>query len=76
MISAKENPKKFIEVFDKKMSYVEIGDGERTILFLHGNPTSSYLWRNIMPHVSNTNRCIAVWNIFWKGGYKKRYSKN
>ena len=60
MISAKENPKKFIEVFDKKMSYVEIGDGERTILFLHGNPTSSYLWRNIMPHVSNTNRCIAV----------------
>ena len=60
MISAKEHPKKFIEVFDKKMSYVEMGNGERTILFLHGNPTSSYLWRNIMPHVSNTNRCIAV----------------
>ena len=60
MISAKEHPKKFIEVFDKKMSYVEMGNGERTILFLHGNPTSSYLWRNIIPHVSNTNRCIAV----------------
>ena len=60
MISAKEHPKKFIGVFDKKMSYVEMGNGERTILFLHGNPTSSYLWRNIMPHVSNANRCIAV----------------
>ena len=42
MISAKEHPKKFIEVFDKKMSYVEMGYGGRTILFLHGTPTSSY----------------------------------
>ena len=37
-----------------------MGNGERTILFLHGNPTSSYLWRNIIHHVSNANRCIAV----------------
>jgi len=59
MISAKEHSKKIMEVFDKKMSYVEMGSGERTILFLHGNPTSSYLWRNIMPYVSGKNRCIA-----------------
>jgi len=59
MISAKEHSKKIMEVFDKKMSYVEMGSGERTILFLHGNPTSSYLWRNIMPYVSGENRCIA-----------------
>ena len=59
MISAKEHSKKIMAVFDKKMSYVEMGSGERTILFLHGNPTSSYLWRNIMPYVSGENRCIA-----------------
>ena len=29
------------------------------MLFLHGNPTSSYLWRNIMPHISDSKRCIA-----------------
>lgn len=40
------------------MSYVEMGTGD-PIVFLHGNPTSSYLWRNIMPHVSGQGRCIA-----------------
>ena len=59
MISAVEHPKKRIKVFNKEMSYVEKGEGENTILFLHGNPTSSYLWRNIIPYLSKTNRCIA-----------------
>ena len=50
--------KKSIEIFGKKMSYVEIGEGD-PIVFLHGNPTSSYLWRNIIPFVSQMGRCIA-----------------
>ncbi len=40
------------------MAYVEMGEGD-PIVFLHGNPTSSYLWRNIMPHVKELGRCIA-----------------
>ena len=59
MISTVEHSKKRIKVFNKEMSYVEKGEGENTILFLHGNPTSSYLWRNIIPYLSKTNRCIA-----------------
>lgn len=57
-ISTKEHPKKFVEVKAKKMAYVELGEGD-PILFLHGNPTSSYLWRNIMPHLRDQGRCIA-----------------
>ena len=40
------------------MAYVEVGDGDPIVL-LHGNPTSSYLWRNIIPHLSGLGRCIA-----------------
>jgi haloalkane dehalogenase len=47
-----------IAVLDSFMSYVEVGTGS-TVLFLHGNPTSSYLWRNITPHVAPAARCIA-----------------
>lgn len=55
----KELPKKHIEVLGKQMAYVEIGEGD-PIVFQHGNPTSSYLWRNIMPHVADRGRCIAL----------------
>ena len=41
------------------MSYVEMGEGD-PIIFQHGNPTSSYLWRNIMPHLADQGRCIAI----------------
>ena len=51
--------KKKIQVLDKKMAYVEIGKGA-PIVFQHGNPTSSYLWRNIMPHLKSHGRCIAI----------------
>ncbi|MEM9457300.1 MAG: haloalkane dehalogenase [Myxococcota bacterium] len=51
--------KRFVEVDGKRMAYVEVGEG-RPIVFQHGNPTSSYLWRNIMPHVADLGRCIAV----------------
>lgn len=48
----------YVEVNGSKMHYVEQGAGD-PILFLHGNPTSSYLWRNIIPHLSSLGRCIA-----------------
>ena len=50
--------KHFITVNQKKMAYIETGEGD-PIVFLHGNPTSSYLWRNIIPFVSQMGRCIA-----------------
>jgi pimeloyl-ACP methyl ester carboxylesterase len=53
------HPKKFAFVDGKRMAYVELGEGEPTFLFLHGNPTSSYLWRNVMPEVSGLGRCVA-----------------
>lgn len=57
-ISTAEHPKKFLDIKGKKMAYVEMGEGE-PVVFLHGNPTSSYLWRNIMPYVSDSYRAIA-----------------
>jgi haloalkane dehalogenase len=59
VISATEHPKKYVDVNGKRMAYVEIGKGD-PIVFQHGNPTSSYLWRNIMPELKNHGRCIAV----------------
>jgi haloalkane dehalogenase len=50
---------KFIEVLGSKMFYIDEGEGT-PFLFLHGNPTSSYLWRNIIPHVKPLGRVIAV----------------
>lgn len=41
-----------------EMAYIEAGEGD-PIVFLHGNPTSSYLWRDIIPHVAGLGRCIA-----------------
>jgi haloalkane dehalogenase len=50
--------KKHLSVLGKKMAYVETGAGD-PIVFVHGNPTSSYLWRNIIPHLADVARCIA-----------------
>ncbi len=50
--------KSIVEVDGKLMAYHERGQG-RAIVFLHGNPTSSYLWRNIIPHLADHGRCIA-----------------
>ena len=47
-----------VRVLDSEMAYVDTGRGE-PIVFLHGNPTSSYLWRNIIPHVSERSRGLA-----------------
>ena len=59
MTSAREHPKKTIEALGKRMAYVELGEGD-PIVYLHGNPTSSYLWRNIMPHTESLGRSIAI----------------
>ncbi len=48
----------FVEVDGQKMAYIEEGEGD-PIVFLHGNPTSSFLWRNVIPELAGTGRCIA-----------------
>jgi haloalkane dehalogenase len=50
--------KKKTEVLGKQMAYIDEGAGD-PIVFLHGNPTSSYLWRNVMPHLEGQGRLIA-----------------
>jgi len=50
--------KKHVKVLGADMAYVEVGQG-RPIVFLHGNPTSSYLWRHVIPEVAGSGRCIA-----------------
>jgi haloalkane dehalogenase len=50
--------KKRRRVLGREMAYVEVGEGD-PIVFLHGNPTSSYLWRNVLPHLQSRGRCIA-----------------
>jgi len=50
---------KFVEVNGQQIHYVEKGEG-KPVLFIHGNPTSSYLWRNIIPHAAEHGRAIAL----------------
>jgi haloalkane dehalogenase len=58
-ISANDpHPRRRMQVLDSEISYVDVGRGE-PIVFLHGNPTWSYLWRNIIPFVSGHGRCLA-----------------
>lgn len=52
------HPRKRVQVLDTEMSCVDTGRGD-PIVFLHGNPTSSYLWRNIIPYVAEYGRCLA-----------------
>ena len=56
--STDPHPRRRIAVLDTEMSYVDTGRGD-PIVFLHGNPTSSYLWRNIIPYLSEQGRCLA-----------------
>jgi len=58
-ISASDpHPRRRVRVLDTDMSYADVGQGA-PIVFLHGNPTSSYLWRNVMSHVADLGRCLA-----------------
>jgi haloalkane dehalogenase len=59
MISAKPYAeKRYAEVDGARMAYIDVGEGD-PIVFAHGNPTSSYLWRNVMPHLEGLGRLIA-----------------
>jgi haloalkane dehalogenase len=51
-------PRRRVPVRDSEMAYVDTGTGD-PVVFLHGNPTSSYLWRNVIPHVEGVARCLA-----------------
>lgn len=57
-LSTEPLSKQHVVVDGKRMAYHEVGEGD-PVVFLHGNPTSSYLWRNIIPHVADRARCIA-----------------
>jgi haloalkane dehalogenase len=50
--------KRKLNVLGRDMAYIEVGAGDPIVL-LHGNPTSSYVWRNVIPHVAHLGRCIA-----------------
>src|SRR5437016_7706386 len=52
------HPRARVRVLDTEVAYVDTGAGD-PVVFLHGNPTSSYLWRNIIPHVLGERRCLA-----------------
>jgi len=59
MISTEERyTKKKAKILESTMSFVDEGAGDPIVL-LHGNPTSSYLWRNIIPHLTDLGRCVA-----------------
>jgi haloalkane dehalogenase len=51
--------KKFADVKGRHMAYIDAGTGDTTLVFQHGNPTSSYLWRNVMPHCEGLGRLVA-----------------
>jgi haloalkane dehalogenase len=60
--AADPHPRIDVSVLDSAMRYVDTGQGranDPAVVFLHGNPTSSYLWRNVIPHVAPIARCLA-----------------
>ena len=58
-ISSQDNHRrKRVTVLDSQIDYIDVGDGD-PVVFLHGNPTSSYLWRNVIPHLQEVARCLA-----------------
>jgi haloalkane dehalogenase len=56
--AADTHERRRVAVLDTEISYVDTGTGD-PVVFLHGNPTSSYLWRNVIPHVEGVGRCLA-----------------
>ena len=58
-ISASDpHPRRRVAVLDSEIAYVDVGAGDPIVL-LHGNPTSSYLWRNVIPRLEGRGRCLA-----------------
>lgn len=61
-------PRRRVNVLDSEISFVDVGEGE-PVVFLHGNPTWSYQWRNIIPYISPNRRCLApdLVGMGWSG---------
>jgi haloalkane dehalogenase len=73
MLSAKPYGQlRYREIAGKRMAYVDEGSGPdvTTVVFQHGNPTSSYLWRNVMPHLEGLGRLVAC-DLIGMGGSDK-----
>ena len=56
--AADPHPRRRVPALDVELATVDTGQGD-PVVFLHGNPTSSYLWRNVIPHVAGMARCLA-----------------
>lgn len=67
--SGDTHPRRRVKVLDSEMTFVDVGSGS-PIVFLHGNPTSSYLWRNIIPYAAPLGRCLAP-DLIGMGGSGK-----
>src|SRR5262249_28222307 len=61
-------PRRRVKVLETEISYIDVGEGE-PVVFLHGNPTWSYQWRNIIPYISPIRRCLApdLVGMGWSG---------
>jgi len=61
MTISANNPYEYqtVEVLDSTMAYLDTGSDTEATVFLHGNPTTSYLWRNVIPHLEPMSRCLA-----------------
>lgn len=61
MTAADPHPRKHVAVLDSEMAYVDTGtdNGAITVVLQHGNPMSSYLWRNVIPEIAPHARCLA-----------------
>jgi len=72
LISPKQRyEKKRTEVNGRSMAYVEVGEGD-PIVFLHGNPTPSYLWRNVMPHTEGWGDSLRAISLEWVTAARSR----
>jgi len=68
--SAWAREKRFADVFGRRMAYIERGVGH-PIVFLHGNPTSSFLWRGVLPHVNHSGRRLITSDLIGMGDSDK-----
>jgi pimeloyl-ACP methyl ester carboxylesterase len=69
-VSLWSGQKRFVNVLSRKIAYLERGEGH-PIIFIHGNPTSSFLWRNVLPHVERSDRRLIAPDLIGMGDSDK-----